>query len=628
MRVFILGLILLALSACAHMRDFVRQEETQPNQVFSSEPQQPQRDDTGALQLRHQADHPELAETNEQGNEQVDERGGGPANDLTILLHNELRFRRDPGSIIFADCIAAARDRHNYDLGRYCLHQARRLRDMSSDLALAHLLLELEPDNPEAYTLLAESRINAEDYIKALEVLNQSDDLGFAPDLAVPAIRAVFLYGDDMLGLVQRYRDFIRIKPHRLRLLIGEAVLLSRRMEQFYFIGRYQQALTATNEIFALSRREAFLREENRNALALENVYITRARSLVQLKREQQAIESLKDVAAQHPEYLLAQLELLQVYLRVGEHRQCRELARDLIRAHPMQDELIMRIGLLVADSSLHRVQTQVREHFLHRSRSAPTRQERETALYRLSQLAAAGGDTNAQLGYLEGIRETDDLVLISVRQRAELIGTSQGPEAARRFYATQMARHTSLARRIQLSQGYWLSNINRDEAVKYVTGLLEERGNDEELLYMRGFFHALDGDVPAMERDFSKILAVNPLHVDTLNAYGYTLVDLTTRTNEGLALISRAFALESERPAIVDSLAWAYFRRGETRRALVLIQWAYARSQDPEIAAHYGEILWTLGYKDEAHALLDRDRREHPDNSVIQDTWQRLFSE
>ena len=63
----------------------------------------------------------------------------------------------------------------------------------------------------------------------------------------------------------------------------------------------------------------------------------------------------------------------------------------------------------------------------------------------------------------------------------------------------------------------------------------------------------------------------------------------------------------------------------GDARAALEVLTTAYAMRADPEIAAHLGEVLWSLGRHDEARQTWDAARRAHPANETLTETIQRL---
>ena len=117
----------------------------------------------------------------------------------------------------------------------------------------------------------------------------------------------------------------------------------------------------------------------------------------------------------------------------------------------------------------------------------------------------------------------------------------------------------------------------------------------------------------------------MQPDHAHALNALGYSLADRGLRLDEAEALIARAHALMPQDPFILDSLGWVRFRRGDQVGALVHLERAYGMRKDAEIAAHLGEVLWTLGRRDEARRIFAEALAAHPDNRLLTDTGRRL---
>lgn len=77
--------------------------------------------------------------------------------------------------------------------------------------------------------------------------------------------------------------------------------------------------------------------------------------------------------------------------------------------------------------------------------------------------------------------------------------------------------------------------------------------------------------------------------------------------------------------PFITDSLAWVEFRTGNLQQALSLLEAAFKARPDAEIAAHLGEVLWTMGAKDRARAIWKEGAQLSADNDILRETLQRL---
>jgi Flp pilus assembly protein TadD len=63
----------------------------------------------------------------------------------------------------------------------------------------------------------------------------------------------------------------------------------------------------------------------------------------------------------------------------------------------------------------------------------------------------------------------------------------------------------------------------------------------------------------------------------------------------------------------------------GRTQEAARIIEAAYKAKPDAEIAAHYGEILWTLGERDKARAIWREGLQLNAENDTLLETLKRL---
>jgi Flp pilus assembly protein TadD len=66
-------------------------------------------------------------------------------------------------------------------------------------------------------------------------------------------------------------------------------------------------------------------------------------------------------------------------------------------------------------------------------------------------------------------------------------------------------------------------------------------------------------------------------------------------------------------------------FKLGKVAESLTWFEQAQRRRDDPEVAAHLGEALWTLGRQREARAVWEAARRKHPNDPKLLATVKRL---
>ena len=94
-------------------------------------------------------------------------------------------------------------------------------------------------------------------------------------------------------------------------------------------------------------------------------------------------------------------------------------------------------------------------------------------------------------------------------------------------------------------------------------------------------------------------------------------LADHNRELTRAEKLISAALKSEPDNPAILDSMGWLDYRRGNARDALPLLERAFRLDQDGDIGAHWGEVLWSIGDKAKAREAWSRALIADPDNAA-----------
>jgi tetratricopeptide (TPR) repeat protein len=96
-------------------------------------------------------------------------------------------------------------------------------------------------------------------------------------------------------------------------------------------------------------------------------------------------------------------------------------------------------------------------------------------------------------------------------------------------------------------------------------------------------------------------------------------------RLPEAKQLIEKALSMAPDDAYIQDSLGWVEFRMGNQARALTILQAAYSKRPDAEIAAHLGEVLWVGGQREQALKIWREGLLLASDNETLQATLKRL---
>ena len=152
------------------------------------------------------------------------------------------------------------------------------------------------------------------------------------------------------------------------------------------------------------------------------------------------------------------------------------------------------------------------------------------------------------------------------------------------------------------LRAGYLIEKKRLPEAREVLEAALKLRPDDEDLLYQYGA--ALDrmDDRKTALAVMQRIVDRNPEHADALNYIGYTLVEENRELERALSLIRKADRLKPGNGYIVDSLAWANYRLGRLDEAWKQIQRSVSLAQDdPTMWEHYGDIARDVGQRAKA---------------------------
>ena len=180
--------------------------------------------------------------------------------------------------------------------------------------------------------------------------------------------------------------------------------------------------------------------------------------------------------------------------------------------------------------------------------------------------------------------------------------------------------------RRKLLTEAQLLRDLGHyDEALGVYAEAMQRFPQDSDIAYERAMVAEKTGRIDEMERLLRELIERAPDYGHAYNALGYSLADRNQNLDEARELIRRALALLPDDPFIQDSLGWVEFRLGNLTEARRLLQGAFDKRGDAEIAAHLGEVLWTLGERDAARQIWQRGLQVQPDNDTLKRTLQRL---
>lgn len=254
------------------------------------------------------------------------------------------------------------------------------------------------------------------------------------------------------------------------------------------------------------------------------------------------------------------------------------------------------------------------------------TRQRGLTQAYLMqAQIAEKKHDYAAAESWLKRIDNADEMFSVQ-RQRASVLAHQGKIEQARALLhnlpgATPQAARLKLQAEVQLLQELRMYR----EAFEVQSQLVAQNPQDDDLVYDQAVLAEKAGNPELMEKLLRDLIARRPNYFHAYNALGYSLADRGERLEEAKSLVSKALEFAPGDPYITDSLGWVEFRLGNHAEAVRLLESAYKTRPDAEIAAHLGEVLWSMGERHRALSVWKEGRRLNPDNETLQSTLKRL---
>lgn len=258
-----------------------------------------------------------------------------------------------------------------------------------------------------------------------------------------------------------------------------------------------------------------------------------------------------------------------------------------------------------------------------------PATEQRQRALTQIylmqSQIAEKRGDLAQAQAWLARIDDAEQLLSVQSRHASLLVRQGRLDEARALIRAIPEKGPDDARLKLQAEVQLLREAGRYQQAYELQGKVVALAPQDNELVYDQAMLADKAGRPAEMERLLRAIIARQPDHHHALNALGFSLADRGVRLQEAKALIVKALEYAPDDPFITDSLGWVEFRLGNRKEALDILERAFKTRPDAEIAAHVGEVLWSLGQRDRALAVWREGLRLNKDNDVLKGTLKRL---
>ncbi|HSW84077.1 MAG TPA: tetratricopeptide repeat protein [Usitatibacter sp.] len=518
---------------------------------------------------------------------------GGSANSEAIYeyLVAEMAAQRGDTEGALAVFHRLARELKDPAIARRAVETAIRARAFGPALESATLLLELDPESSLAREIIAALLANEGDLAKAQDRLGLL--LAKNPNRGPMVMQLSYLLAKfpDKVATLAATQSIVQpyLKTPEAHYAIGVAALVAGKVD--------------------LAAKEAD------EALAIQPAWEQGAILKAQVLRKASPSDVLpfyEQFVAEHPRSQDVRMQLGRELAAERKLAEAREQFREAEKLTKSDPQAAYAIGLLSLQLEEY-LEAQVAF-----TRALKQGYREPTSIYLgLGQAAEGLKRYEEAIGWYQKV-EAGDWVRAQLKI-ATLIARQQGLAAGREYLQRIEARtEDDSIQMIQVEAQLLRDAKAWNETYEMLSHAVAKYPDSFELLYDRAMAAERIDKLDVLEADLRKVIKMKPDYAHAYNALGYTLADKTKRLTEAKDLIEKAYKLQPDDPFILDSLGWVYYRMGQTQAAIKHLQTAYGQRPDPEIAAHYGEVLWSAGNHDEARKIWNAALSENPNHETL----------
>ncbi len=517
------------------------------------------------------------------------------------LLSAEIAGRRGLMDYALAGYLDVAQSLNSPEIAERAAIIAASFDDDEIEENAANIWLDISPNNIDALKMLFSVNLRKNNLKKSVDIGQTIYQLSEDKSKALRIISATILLEKNTKIAVPLVKRFIKQYKNNADLYFVLAKLYYEKVKRI-------PSLNAINKTLQLDP-------------SIIDAYIIKS-ALLYEQNDGSAIVFLQQAIKKHPKATKLRLALLRFliddkkYATAGEHL---EAVYDLSKNDAT---ILFKIALLAVETDQYSL---AKKYF---TRTIKLGEYLQSSNYYLGRMASNDNQHQLAIDYYSQVNSGAHKSGSQFRIVEALVLLNK-PKKALEYIAALKQNYKKNANKkleLQLLEGQLLRSTGQfEQSYQVLSKASKYHPESIELLYSKALSADRLSKHHEFETDLKKILKKHPNNAQALNALGYYLVSKTQRFEEAEKLVYKAFKINPNDPAIIDTIGWLHFKQGEIEKAEKWLSKANALVFDPEISAHMGEIYWVLGKKEKAKAVWKKAIEHFPTDLELIETIKRF---
>lgn len=333
-------------------------------------------------------------------------------------------------------------------------------------------------------------------------------------------------------------------------------------MACLYYIATIQLQFKNFNEALKYFSMIRELNPENPKILqTIGEIYL-------QKKNYKKAIDVFSQLKAMNPDDLTQSIRLGLIYYELKQNEQAIQEFLTVHKRFPKSDRINYFLGLLYQEKKEYDLAL---DHFNKIRANSPFFKE---AFNRIIYLSRLKGDVNSTVNLLD----------------------------------KKISKKDQTAQFYNLKISLLVFDGDYKKALSVANQGLSRFPNSLNLLFHRGIILEKLDRWEESKKDFNKIIETQPKSAKAYNYLGYTMLERGEDVDESMRLIQMAVKMSPKDGHIIDSLAWAYFKKRDYPKALNLLFKAdRLKPNEPTILEHLGDVYFSMKNKRKARFYFEK---------------------